>query len=50
MLGMLGLFYNNNKNIKKGKGNKQFINLQSFFNLKDTALNLIFTILKTNNF
>jgi len=47
MLGILGLFYNNNKSVKKGEGSRQPVDLRSFFNLKHVILNLIF---KTNNF
>ena len=44
ILGILGPFYNNNKSVKKGKGNRQPIDLQSFFNLRYAILNLIFKI------
>ena len=41
MLGILSLFYNNNESVKKREGNKQPVNLQSFFNLRHVILNLI---------
>jgi len=44
MLEILGLFYNNNKSIKKGEGSRQPISLQSFPNLRQIILNLIFKI------
>jgi len=50
MLGILKLFYNNNRDIKKREGSKQPINLWSFFNPKDIILILTPVILKTNNF
>jgi len=49
MSGMLGLFYNNNRDIKQGEGSKQPINLRNFPNPGDTVLTLTPVTLKTNN-
>ena len=49
LLGMLGLFYSNNKSIKKKKENKQFTKPQYFSELGDMVLTLISIILGTNN-
>jgi len=46
---MLGLFYNNNINIKKGKENKQPVKPQSFSKLRHTILTLTSIMLGINN-
>ena len=49
MSGILKPFYNNNKDIKKGKGSKQPINLRSLPNPKDAVPTLSPIILKIGN-
>jgi len=49
MLKILGLFYNNNRDIKKGKRSKQSIDLQSFPNLENAVPIPTPTTLKTGN-
>jgi len=49
MLEILKPFYNNNRDIKKGEGSKQPINLQSFSNLRNAVPTLTPIILRTNN-
>jgi len=49
MSGILRLFYNNNGDIKKGNGSKQFIDLWSFFNLGDIVPTSTSIILKISN-
>jgi len=46
---MLGPFYNNNRDIKKGKKSKQPIDLQSFPNPGDAVPTLTPAILRTSN-
>ena len=50
MLEILGPFYNNNGDIKKGEGSKQFIDLRSFPDLEDIVLTPTLIILKIGNF
>jgi len=45
LLGILGLFYNNNKGIKKGGESKQPVKLQSSFKLRHIILTLTPVIL-----
>ena len=47
--GILGLFYNNNKSIKKEKESKQPIKPQGSFKLKDIILTLTPATSGTNN-
>ena len=47
LLGMLGLYYNNNKSTKKGEESKQPAKPQSSFKLGDVTPNLISIILAT---
>jgi len=49
LLGMLGLFYNNSKGIKKGEESKQPIKLQSSFKLRHAILILTTIMLGINN-
>jgi len=49
MLGILWLFYDNNRDVKKGEGSKQLINLWSFPDLRDVVLTLTPVILRTSN-
>ena len=48
--GMWGLFYNNNKSIKKGEKSKQLVKPQSSPKLGDVILTLTLVILKIDNF
>ena len=50
LLGILGLFYNNNKGIKKGEESKQPVELRNFFKLGHTILTLTLVILGINDF
>jgi len=50
LLGILGLFYNNNKGAKKEEESKQLIKLWNSFKLKYIILTLTPIILGTNNF
>jgi len=49
LLGILGLFYNNSKGIKKREESKQPIKLQNFFKLKYAIPTPTFIILGINN-
>jgi len=49
LLGILGLFYNNSKGVRKGEESKQPIKLQSSFKLGHAILTPTPVILKINN-
>ena len=49
LLGILGLFYNNNKGTKKGEESKQFIKLRSSPKLRSAILTLTPITLGINN-
>jgi len=46
---MLGLFYNDNRDVKKGEGSKQPIDLRSFPDLGDAVITPTPIILKTGD-
>jgi len=50
LLRILGLFYNDTKDTKKGEESKQPIKLRSFFKLRHIILTLTPAILRIDNF